>query len=168
MAEDIEAFDYLTFVQKSRAKLQGEFPDQDLSPNDLAVILNRASGVATGMAEVKVHRPRGLSWNAFKVMFILWMVGDLEQHKVAILADTSRATLSAIVKTLVKNDHLNQIPSEIDKRTNVLALTDAGLAIVRDAYIEQNQLLSGWNSRLTRTEQDILKSLLIKLMSGRD
>ncbi len=168
LAEENEAFDFGSFISNSREILDIEFQNENLRPNDLVILLNRASGIVTGQSEAQIHRPKGLSWNAFKVLFILWTMGDLEQHRVAMLAGTSRATTSAVVKTLVRNMHIVQLESATDKRTNVLALTDAGRDIVRTVYLEQNDLLGGWAGRLTNTEQDILKILLMKLMSGRD
>ncbi|ANE05207.1 MarR family winged helix-turn-helix transcriptional regulator [Corynebacterium crudilactis] len=166
MTVDAESFEYWNFVSRSRAKLAEELSETDISPNDLAMILNRASGVATGLSEARIHRPKGMGWNAFKVLFILWMEGDLEQHRVAMLAGISRATTSSIVKTLVGAGHVEQTPSTVDKRTHVLFLTDAGKVLIKESYLEQNDLLSGWNNRLTGTEQEILKMLLIKLLSG--
>lgn len=153
-----------TFIQQSRRQLEEEFSGADLRPNDLVILLNRAAGLVTGVSEAQIHRPRGLSWNAFKVLYILWTVGELEQHRVALLAGTSRATTSAVMKTLVKNHHVVQVQSETDKRTNMLTLTELGREVVRSAYLEQNELLGEWATRLTHTEQDILKMLLRKLM----
>lgn len=168
MSGNSGALDFGTFLQSSREKLETEFGDHDLRAHELMVVLNRASGTATGLSETQVHRPRGLSWNAFKVLFILWMMGDLKQHRVAQLAGTSRATTSAVVKTLVRTNRIEQVQSKTDRRTNVLALTDDGREVVRTVCLEQNALLGDWSARLTHTEQDILKALLMKLMSGRD
>lgn len=167
VAEDSGSSDYQAFLRNSRVRLAAEFEGADLSPNDLVIILNRASGVATSLAESKIHRPRAMSWNAFRVMLILWMEGDLEQHRVVALAGTGRATTSATVKSLVTSGHLFQRPSTVDKRAHVLSLTDQGRALIRESYIEQNELLREWTTRLTHTEQEILKALLLKLLSGR-
>lgn len=161
-----DELDYWSFVQASRSRLAIEIGEHDLAPNDLALTLNRASGWVTRLAESQVHRPRGLSWSAFKVLFILWMIGDLEQHRVALLADTSRATTSAIVKSLAKSGLVVQSPLESDKRTNILALTRSGRDMAREAYLDQNELLREWNSILTPTEQKILTLLLSKLILG--
>lgn len=168
MAFDAGQLEYWNFVRASRSKLERDLDGTDISPNDLAMILNRASGVATGLSDAHVHRPKGMSWNAFKVLFILWMEGDLEQHRVAILAGISRATTSAIVKSLVNAGYLEQQPSSLDKRTHVLSLTDVGMALIKESYIEQNDLLKQWSNRLTSSEQEILKILLIKLLSGNE
>lgn len=166
MAVDADSFEYWDFVRSSRTKLAEELHGIDINPNDLAMILNRASGVATGLSEAQIHRPKGMSWNAFKVLFILWMEGDLEQYRVAMLAGISRATTSSIVKSLVGSGYLEQSPSAVDKRTQVLSLTQAGLGLIKESYLEQNTLLSEWSERLTGTEQEILKILLIKLLRG--
>ncbi|BAU94372.1 transcriptional regulator [Corynebacterium suranareeae] len=166
MTVNSESFEYWDFVRSSRAKLSEELSGIDISPNDLAMILNRASGVATGVSEAEVHRPKGMGWNAFKVLFILWMEGDLEQHRVAMLAGTSRATTSSIVKSLVSAGYVEQTPSTIDKRTHVLSLTLSGAELIKESYLEQNDILSSWNRRLTKTEQEILKMLLLKLLRG--
>ena len=92
------------------------------------------------------------------------MVGDREQHRVSALGGMSRATASAVVKTLVRSGYVVQVPSEVDKRTHLLALTETGQEVVREVFVEQNDLLTDWSNRLTHTEQDILKMLLTKLM----
>lgn len=157
--------DFGTFFQRSKIQLEEEFEGRDLCANDLVLVLNHASGIVTGTTEGQVFRPKGLNWNAFKVLFILWIMGDLEQHRAAQLAGTSRATTSAIVKNLVRDGLIGQVQSTQDKRTHVLALTDSGREIVQAAYLEQNDLLSSWSERLTETEQDILKMLLLKLVA---
>ena len=160
--------DFEHFMDQAKTMLETEFPDEDLRPNDLVIALNRAAGIAIRSAEGQVHRPKGLSWNAFKMLFILWIRGDMEQHRVSQLGGMSRATTSAVVKVLVRLNYLIQTQSEADKRTNVLALTDAGSDIAQEIFLEQNELLRSWSDRLTHTEQDMLKMLLGKLMRGRD
>lgn len=167
--KDIDGeLDFPSFRKHSMAELGREFEGTDLRPTDLVIMLNRAAGISLQMAEGRVHRPRGLSWNAFKVLYILWMVGDREQHRVSALGGMSRATASAVVKTLVKNGYVVQVPSEVDKRTHRLALTDEGREIIQEVFREQNDLLTDWSNRLTHMEQDILKMLLTKLMDGSD
>lgn len=118
------------------------------------------------MAEAKVHRPRNLSWNAFKVMFILWMLDGAEQQAVSTLSDAGRATTSAIVKNLVRLQYIEQQKSPRDGRTKVLRLTQTGQEIARELYLEQNALLTDWSARLTDSEQEILRILLLKLLGG--
>lgn len=166
VAEESSVGDFGTFFQRSRAQLAQDFGDHDLRANDLIMVLNHAAGIATGWSEGQVFRPKGLSWNAFKVLFILWIMGDLEQHRVAQLAGTSRATTSAVVKNLVRDEYVAQVQSVTDKRTHVLVLTAGGREMVRQSYLEQNDLLHGWADRLTEAEQDILKILLLKLVTG--
>lgn len=156
--------DFPSFREYSMAELGEEFEGTDLRPTDLVIMLNRTAGIGMRMAEGRVHRPRGLSWNAFKVLYILWMVGDREQHRVSALGGMSRATASAVVKTLVRSGYVVQVPSEVDKRTHLLALTETGQEVIREVFVEQNDLLTDWSNRLTHTEQDILKMLLTKLM----
>lgn len=156
--------DFPSFREYSMAELGEEFEGTDLRPTDLVIMLNRTAGIGMRMAEGRVHRPRRLSWNAFKVLYILWMVGDREQHRVSALGGMSRATASAVVKTLVRSGYVVQVPSEVDKRTHLLALTETGQEVVREVFVEQNDLLTDWSNRLTHTEQDILKMLLTKLM----
>ena len=157
---------YLDFVNRANAKLKEELAGHDLRPNTLAILLNRASGAVTSLAETEVHRPRGLSWNSFKVMFILWVMGRLEQHEVSVLAEAGRATTSAIVKGLVRYGYVIQSRSSEDRRAKTLELTDNGQSVVWESYLQQNELLVHWGSALTDVEQEILRMLLLKLLSG--
>jgi len=159
--------DYLQFVNHSKERLARELAGYDLQPNNLAIVLNRASGAVTSLAETEVHRPRGLSWNAFKVMFILWMLDGAEQQEVTSLADAGRATISAVVKNLVRLEYVDQYKSSRDGRTKTLHLTKTGRKIVREMYLAQNSLLTEWSTSLTDAEQEILRLLLLKLLGSK-
>lgn len=157
---------YLDFVNRANEKLNKELVGHDLRPNSLAILLNRASGAVTSLAETEIHRPRGLGWNSFKVMFILWVMGRVEQHEVSDLAEIGRATTSAIVKSLVKSDYVIQSESSEDRRAKTLELTNKGREIVRESYLQQNELLVHWSASLTDIEHEILRMLLLKLLSA--
>src|SRR3954471_7644254 len=99
-AEDL---DYLSFVDYAIGKTKAELPDTDPVAMRLGLTLHRLAGALVYDWESTVHRPRGLSWGGFRVLFVLWLAGPLESRHAARLAGMSRAAVSALVKTLERD-----------------------------------------------------------------
>ena len=99
-AEDL---DYLSFVDYAIGKTKAELPSTDPVAMRLGLTLHRLAGALVYDWESTVHRPRGLSWGGFRVLFVLWLAGPLESRHAARLAGMSRAAVSALVKTLERD-----------------------------------------------------------------
>jgi MarR family transcriptional repressor of emrRAB len=160
--------DYWSFVELAKERLDHEFDDNDARATRVILTLNRAASLVTYDLESSIHRPRGGSWSAFRMMFVIWLAGPMEPNVVANLAGMSRAAVSNLAKTLVARGLLRKDAAAVDGRAVTLTLTDAGLAEIRDIFREQNRRETSWASVLTDIEQDLLVMLLEKLMSQRD
>lgn len=160
--------DYWSFVDLARQRLDEEFSDNDATATKVILTLNRASSSVTYDLESSVHRPRGWSWSAFRMMFVLWLAGPMEPNIAAKLTGMSRAAVSNLSNTLVVKELLSKEPSGSDGRAVTLSLTAKGVAEIREAFLDHNRRESSWASVLTHAEQELLVMLLEKLMSKRE
>lgn len=160
--------DYWSFVELAKERLDHEFTDNDARATRVILTLNRAASLVTYDLESSIHRPRGGSWSAFRMMFVIWLGGPMEPNVVASLAGMSRAAVSNLAKTLVARGLLRKDAASGDGRAVTLTLTPDGLAEIREAFREQNKRESSWAGILTEIEQDLLVMLLEKLMSRRE
>ena len=164
---DTSDLDYWSFVELARERLNEEFPDNDATATKVILTLNRAASLVTYDLESSIHRPRGWSWSAFRMMFVLWLAGPMEPNVAANLTGMSRAAVSNLSNTLIAKELLRKDASAGDKRAVTLSLTPKGLQEIRDAFTEHNRRESRWAAVLTEVEQELLVMLLEKLMSKR-
>jgi DNA-binding MarR family transcriptional regulator len=159
--------DFWSFVALANDTLAREYGFRHQLATELLLTLNRASELVTYDLESSVHRPRGRSWAAFRLMFVVWLAGPLESKSVARLTGTSRAAVSNLTKPLVTEGLLHRRPDEHDGRSVRLSLTEAGRAEMIDVFRRHNERENEWATGLTETEQRMLVMLLDKLISGR-
>lgn len=160
--------DYWSFVELARKRLNEEFTDNDANATKVILTLNRAASLVIYDLESSVHRPRGWSWSAFRLMFVIWLAGPMEPNVAANLTGMSRAAVSNLSNTLIAKDLLSKTASALDGRAMTLALTDDGRQQIRETFLDHNRQESRWASALTEIEQELLIMLLEKLMSRRD
>jgi DNA-binding MarR family transcriptional regulator len=159
--------DFWSFVELANRRLSQEYGFEHQLATRLLLTLNRASGTVTYDLEAAVHRPRGRSWAAFKLMFVVWLAGPLEPSSAARIAGMSRAAVSNLARGLRDDGLLDQYPDERDGRSVRLSLSDAGHRDMVEVFREHNEREHGWASALTEEEQRILIMLLEKLISAR-
>ncbi|RAX48308.1 MarR family transcriptional regulator [Arthrobacter sp. AQ5-05] len=160
--------DYWSFVEAAKRRISEEFPDADLSANQMFLSLNRASSTVIYDFESTIHRPAGRTWSSFRLLLALWVNGPLSPNEVARLAGMSKAAVSSLVTTLLNKGLLLREASPIDGRSVILHLTQAGTADIRTAFQAQNERESLWAEALTQVEQETLVGLLEKVMAQRN
>ncbi|HVV08500.1 MarR family winged helix-turn-helix transcriptional regulator [Amycolatopsis sp.] len=160
--------DFWSFVELANSRLAGEFGFRHQLATEVLLTLNRASNIVTYDLEASVHRPRGRSWSAFRLLFVTWLAGPMEAKKAAELTGMSRAAVSNLSKSLVADGLLDRAPGAHDGRSVLLSLTEAGRAEMVETFREQNEREYEWTSVLTEAEQRILVMLLDKLITNRD
>jgi MarR family transcriptional regulator, negative regulator of the multidrug operon emrRAB len=165
--EDRAELDFWSFVALANRRLAEEYGFGHQLATELLLTLNRASDLVTYDLEAAVHRPRGRSWSAFRLLFVVWLAGPLEPSGAARLTGMSRAAVSNLVKALVADGLLARTPDERDGRSVRLSLTAGGHAEMVDVFREHNEREAGWAGALTEAEQRILVMLLDKLITGR-
>jgi len=163
----IGRLDFWTFIEAAKTRLGSEFGSDGLSATEVLLTLNRASMAITYDLESAVHRPRGLSWASFRLLFVTWLAGPLEPKKAAELAGVTKAAVSNLAKSLVEADLLTRTPADRDGRSVQLTLTDNGRRHMHALFAEQSDREQAWVGVLTPAEQHILVMLLNKLIAGR-
>jgi len=167
--QDVTAteLDFWSFVALANRRLAEEYGFRHQLATEVLLTLNRASDLVTYDLEAAVHRPRGRSWSAFRLLFVVWLAGPLEPKSAARLTGMSRAAVSNLVKVLVADGLLDRTPDEHDGRSVRLSLTEAGHDEMVSVFQEHNEREFGWTDALTETEQRILVMLLGKLITSR-
>ena len=157
--------DFWSFVAGANRRIAEEFGASHELATQVLLTLNRASDLVTYDLEAAVHRPRGRSWSAFRLMFVVWLAGPLEPSAAARLTGLSRAAVSNLSKPLVSDGLLDRTPAEADGRSVRLSLTEAGRAEMLDVFRAQNERELSWTEVLTDEEQRTLVLLLNKLIT---
>jgi len=165
--EEAEDLDFWTFVDVAVERASEQLPEVDPDAMRLVLSLHRAVGMLVYDLESTVHRPRGLSWPGFRLLFALWIAGPLEVRRVAELSGMSRAAVSALVKTLERDDFLQRRPLEHDRRLVELSLTEHGRTEIARTFGVHNGRERLWAAALPPEEQHTMVELLRKLMERR-
>ncbi|WP_019813034.1 MarR family winged helix-turn-helix transcriptional regulator [Saccharomonospora saliphila] len=161
-----DELDYLSFVEFAVDEAGRRLPTLDTDAMRLVLTLHRLTSALVYDLESAVHRPRGLSWPGFRVLFVLWLTGPAESKRVAELAGMSRAAVSALVNTLHRRGLVERARAEHDRRAVLLRLTDEGRALIEADYREHNERERSWAATLTERERSQLIGLLEKLTTG--
>ncbi|MFZ2176393.1 MAG: MarR family transcriptional regulator [Rhodococcus sp. (in: high G+C Gram-positive bacteria)] len=162
-----ERLDFWSFIQLANRRLSTEYGSTHELATQVLLTLNRASNVVTYDLESSIHRPRGLSWSGFRLMFVTWLAGPIDAKSAAELTGMSRAAVSNLTKTLVSAGLMDRNPDERDGRSVQLSLAERGRSEIVDIYREQNEREYAWASVLTEAEQHVLVMLLDKLITNR-
>ena len=117
--------------------------------------------------EANVHRPRGLSWAGFRLLFALWVAGPLEPRGLARLSAVSRASISSVLNTLQRDGLVERRRVSADRRVVTVVLTDRGRGVVADAFREHNRREQAWLEGLTPADRERLTALLRRLLDSR-
>ncbi|WP_312980318.1 transcriptional regulator, SarA/Rot family [Corynebacterium sp.] len=155
---------YWEFLKHARERLNKEH----LGPTRMLLALNRSSEVIKNTLEQNVHKKHGLTWPGFKLLFVMWVIGDLEPHRAAELTYLRRATVSSLANSFANRGLVSKRPSDSDGRSVVLSLSPEGQELIDVVLEEQQRWQTSWASPLNSTEQQILTLLLEKLLTGGD
>lgn len=86
-----------------------------------------------------VHRPAGWSMAGFRVMFCIWVGGDMEPREIAHFSGLSRAAVSSALNTLERDGLVQRTRESEDRRLVTARLTPAGEHRLVQAYESQNE-----------------------------
>lgn len=158
--------EYRTFADFASHEVAKRIPAADTTANKMSVAINRVSHLLTYDYDSTVHRPEGSSWAAYRVMFAIWLAGPLTPAYAAELIGMGKSAISNLMKPLVSQGYITQEASSEDRRSKLLRLTEEGESYITSIFLKQNQRESEWAQTLTPIEQDLLISLLNKLLAG--
>lgn len=155
--------DARTFGVLSQQRIREELPHIDPRLNTVLVQLNRTSANLISAFEAKVHRDLDISWAGYRLLFVLWVMGEVEPARAAELTHASRASVSTLSASFVTRGLVTRRPSTKDRRSVVLTLTEEGRQFVLKAVEKQEDAQREILADLTAEEQEILSILLNKV-----
>lgn len=161
-----EELDFWSFVDYAVERASGELSDVDPDAMRLVLMLHRTVGMLVYDLESSVHRPRGLSWPGFRVLFVLWIAGPVESRRAAELTGMSRAAVSALVKTLERDGFVHRRHLEHDRRIVELSLSEQGASEIASTFAAHNRREQLWAEGLSREERQTMFVLLGKIMES--
>ncbi len=114
--------------------------------------------------ESTVHRPAGWSMAGFRVMFCVWVAGELEPRDISHFSGLSRAAVSSVLNTLEREGLVERRRESDDRRLVTVRLTESGQQGMLAAYEQQNRVeqdvFGGMSRAALRTHVDQLQRLL--------
>ncbi|MBT2598089.1 MarR family winged helix-turn-helix transcriptional regulator [Arthrobacter sp. ISL-72] len=154
----------IAFEKLANDSTREMFPEYDAAAMALCFNLIRLANRITTDLEVSVHRPEGLSFSAFRLLFAIRAVGAGYPNELARLSSVSTASMSSLLNTLEKYGLVTREADTSDKRKTLVRLTPLGEARVTELARKNSLRESDWADGLTRTEATILTELLRKLL----
>ncbi len=110
-----------------------------------------------------LHRRCGWTWAGFRVMNVLWAVGEAEVRDVARLSGASRAAISSALNTLERDGLVIRTRDTADRRLVRLRLTEQGQTALHEAMREQADREKRWFAALAPADRRRLTDLLALL-----
>jgi DNA-binding MarR family transcriptional regulator len=120
-----------------------------------------------------VHRPMGITWAGFRIMHVIWVLGETEPYRIAVFAGVSRASISSALNTLEEAGFIERKrdPNRADRRLVKIALTPRGNEVVIEGMVAQEKRDLAWFGILDtdqlRTFHDLLQVLSRQLDPAR-
>lgn len=126
-------------------------------------IFRVATTIRNHMERTVLAKP-DLSFTAFTVLWVLWIWGEQEARHVADESGISRGTLTGVVTTLERRGLVRRRRHPDDKRSVLVAATDAGEALMADLFPQFNAEEAKVSNRLTSDQKtdlaDALRTIL--------
>jgi MarR family transcriptional regulator, negative regulator of the multidrug operon emrRAB len=161
-------FDAADYEARSLAQAEELDPDADLTAMAVAFKVILASNHLLRDLESSVHRPAGISWGAFKLLWTIRAYGRLRPSLLSKLAAVSAPTVSSVLNTLERDGLIfRSRGGEADRRAVVVELTPAGEELLAQVWRAQHVREIAWAASLSEDEQHALADLLHKLFDGR-
>ena len=139
-------------------------PGADLDALRASFDLIRASTRLVQRLEAEVHSPAGWSMAGFRVMFCVWVGGELEPRDIARLSGLSRAAVSSVLNTLERDGLVERSRESHDRRLVTVRLTTDGAARLVAAYAHQNLVEREFFGALPVADRRVLAGWLADLL----
>lgn len=162
--EDRRIVDAAEYEKLARQAALGLQADADLAAMDFGLTIVRAGNRLQQDLEQQIHRPAGMTWAAFRVLFTIKSVGAVSPMRLSHLSNTSAASISSVLKTLDGYQMIKRTADENDGRAVLISLTEAGEAAVAELFIRNNDRVAQWAARYTEEERAELVRLLSRVL----
>ena len=114
--------------------------------------------------ETNVHRPLGISWAGFRVLFCTWIETEVEPRELAKLCAVSRGTVSSVLNTLERDRLVSRQRQSADRRVVTVVITEKGRRRVKKAFELQHAREHQWLGDLDEHTISDLVALLRHLL----
>jgi len=159
-----DTFDAREFERAAVDAVAVSVPDADLTALRASFNLIRASTLLVQRLEADVHREAGWSMAGFRVMFCVWVAGELEPRDIARLSGLSRAAVSSVLNTLERDGLIDRSRESSDRRLVTVRLTADGKRRLVTAYARQNEAEREFFTGMANTDQRRLADDLAGLL----
>ncbi len=102
----------------------------------------------------------------FGVLNVLHRLGEASQRELCDALDLDRSTVAGLVARLEARGLVARVRATADRRRNVVRLTDAGLALLRELVPSAARVDDVLTSALTPTERETLQHLLTTILDS--
>ena len=123
-------------ISETEKTVQEKLGDIPLRWESMAAVANiyRAAAATRHHVENSVLREVELTWTGFVVLWVVWIFGETETRTVAEEAGISKGTLTGVSRTLEARGLVRRSAHATDGRMVLLALTEAGEALMRRLF----------------------------------
>lgn len=142
------------------------YPEVDLAPMQIAISMIYAAQLLTHDLETVVHKPAGLTWPGFRLLFALWVAGTCRPGILAQRLALHPSTVTSVVNTLTRADLIERIADAEDGRSVHLRLSSAGRRTLRKLLPAQQRREADWAAALSERERQTLVRPLGKLLDN--
>lgn len=132
------------FRSRSDRRIAAEAPGTDLLVHQSMMDLVRASLRLDADFDAAAHRPRGITYAGWRLLFCLWSAGPLQTSELARLLAITAPTVSSTMKTLEARGLLERDRTSEDRRAVTVRITPAGDAVVVDAFAAMHARARRW------------------------
>ena len=150
-----KAFDELAY-ERIRVELAGT----DLTSFGAMVGLVRAAGRLEADFESVVHRPRGLTWAGFRLLYCLWVKGPMQTTELARTLFTTAPTVSSVLNTLERRGLIRRERLDHDRRGVAVHLTHEGEELFRSTFQAQQQREAQWLAGIAEEDLRVVARVL--------
>jgi MarR family transcriptional regulator, organic hydroperoxide resistance regulator len=162
--DDIDGAELLEAERDIQAKLGVDARFDFASLQAISNIYRAATAVRNYM-ERQLLTDHGLSWGGFTALFVLWVWGPHESHRLADECGLAKGTLTGVVATLEKNGLVQRRRLE-DRRRVEVSITSAGTALIEaiypDFHAREVELTSALGDVESRQLAAMLRSIIVR------
>lgn len=160
-AEDLDASKRL--IQK-RLTEEAAVDPESINRMELMFDLTRL-GIRLARDFESVHRANGLTYAGFRIIDMLWAVGDLEPSRLAHLTGSSRASTSSVLNSLEADGLIERNVNMSNRRLVRVSLTEKGRDMLATSIPPQARREQAWLAILTPQELAAMKNIVHRLMT---
>ena len=146
-------------MNKKSLKTYGERTDKSMK---IVVRLEKASLKITNLT-VNYLSKHNLTFNQFKVLEVLYHLGDLNIGSITKLTMSTPGNITVVVKNLKRDEWITSIKDPNDSRASILSITQKGKDIVEEVFPNHANNLTKSLEVLSDVELDTLYDLLNKV-----